>query len=353
MAENKKLFLDLQGLTTLWEKLKTTFTTKTEFSGLEQTVGGLNTSVGVINEEINSINTHLDTIGPKTGRNYSEALNFAQSLAEGAIIKVTTEETIDNNIYKAGLYIVDSVNGVKTIKYIGTNDGTGTEFDSLSDRVSTLENSSITGATIITGDTNNSISVIDNTLLIQYDDVFVPNSESINALTHAAVAKKIGELESVISGLPRFKFEVVDELPTNDISLSTIYLKKVSNNTENSYEEYIYIQNTGWEKLGEQKLDVSNFVTNDALSTMLTAYAKTSDVTTSIQSAIDEHNAIIAATYATKKELETTNSRIDTLEASLSNYATESSILESLQSNEEGSIGATIAIPLTEIEKLD
>ena len=353
MAENKKLFLDLQGLTTLWEKLKTTFTTKTEFSGLEQTVGGLNTSVGVINEEINSINTHLDTIGPKTGRNYSEALNFAQSLAEGAIIKVTENEKIDEIVYNAGLYIVDSIDGVKTIKFIGTNAGTDNEFDNLSDRVTNLEQSSITGASILTSDINNPINIIENTLLIQYDDVFVPNSESINALTHAAIAKKFSELESIISGIPRFKFEVVEELPIDNISLSTIYLKKLSNTNENSYEEYIYIQNTGWEKLGEQKLDVSNFVTNEALSTMLTAYAKTSDVTTAIQNAINDHNAIIAANYITKQELETTNSRIDTLETSLSNYATEASILESLQSNEEGSIGATIAIPLTEIEKLN
>ena len=360
MADNsKKYFLDLGGLNTLWEKIKGTFAEKSDVAAIEGDVSNLSNTVQSLGQEIDSLSEIVVGIAPKKEGTYSEALAKIDSLPEGVIIKIMTAEEVDGVTYASGLYIVDSdANGNKILKYIGTSSGSGDSGDlaNLTTRVDDLESIVITGANIVAGESTTQCITNENTLIIQYDDVFVPNSDSMNALTHAAIAKKFGELELTISGIPKFKIEVVDELPTNNISLSTIYLKKSSEEENNLYSEYIYIQNSGWEKLGEQSINISDFVTNETLSNMLTAYAKTADVTKAISTAVSEHNAQIEAKYATKEELNSAVSSLDNrltvIEGLSGDWTTEAEILKSIQSNEEGSIGHTIAIPIIDIEQL-
>jgi hypothetical protein len=52
-----------------------------------------------------------------------------------------------------------------------------------------------------------------------------------------------------ISSIPKFTIEVVDELPTENISNTTVYLLRINDETNNMYEEYIYVGDT-WELLG-------------------------------------------------------------------------------------------------------
>lgn len=64
------------------------------------------------------------------------------------------------------------------------------------------------------------------------------------------------EIDSQISGIPRFDIQIVNSLPTTNISTTTIYLLSSSTTgTSNLYIEYIYV-NGSWEKLGEQTLTV-------------------------------------------------------------------------------------------------
>lgn len=61
------------------------------------------------------------------------------------------------------------------------------------------------------------------------------------------------EVNSLVSSIPKFAIEVVDTLPTEDISTTTVYLMTTEADANNLYTEYIYV-NGSWEKLGEQKL---------------------------------------------------------------------------------------------------
>ena len=77
------------------------------------------------------------------------------------------------------------------------------------------------------------------------------------------------EVDNMISAIPKFAIAVVNALPIEDISTTTVYL--VPNNsgeTSNLYDEYIYT--TKWEKLGTQTVDLSNYPTtsemNDAIN---------------------------------------------------------------------------------------
>jgi hypothetical protein len=85
-------------------------------------------------------------------------------------------------------------------------------------------------------------------------------------LPYEAVNK--GYVDGLVSGLTGLKLAVVDTLPTENISESTIYLVAVDGSTNNVYDEYLYI-NGVWEKIGSTQVEVD-----------LTDYVKKTDYAT-------------------------------------------------------------------------
>lgn len=86
------------------------------------------------------------------------------------------------------------------------------------------------------------------------------------------------EVDQMISVIPKFAIQVVDSLPTTEISPTTIYLLRTGTESANVFTEYIYI-NGSWEKLGTQKLDLSGYSTteqmNQAISSAINALEAT------------------------------------------------------------------------------
>lgn len=71
----------------------------------------------------------------------------------------------------------------------------------------------------------------------------------------------INELKQLISLIPQFAIEVVEELPTEDISDTTIYLVPAEDpEVGNYYEEYIHV-NDSWELVGTTAVDLSAYYT--------------------------------------------------------------------------------------------
>lgn len=68
------------------------------------------------------------------------------------------------------------------------------------------------------------------------------------------------ETNELVSKIPKFAIEVVDTLPTENISNTTVYLLKSSEEAPNLYTEYIYV-NEAWEELGAQTVDLSDYYT--------------------------------------------------------------------------------------------
>lgn len=109
-------------------------------------------------------------------------------------------------------------------------------------------------------------------------------TKSVNDLTYyytkTDIDGKITTINNNISAIPKFAIEVVENLPTSDISSTTIYIKKTSETeTGNLYTEYIYVNNV-WEELGTQTLDLSGYTTTEALNTALAEYTKTTSLAT-------------------------------------------------------------------------
>lgn len=84
------------------------------------------------------------------------------------------------------------------------------------------------------------------------------------------------------------KFIVVNELPTENIDESAIYMKSSNNPEEqNTYEEFIYVNET-WESLGIAQVEVD-----------LTEYIKNTDKATSTQAGIVSFYSNYGVTYDT------------------------------------------------------
>lgn len=347
MAENnteQKFFLDWGGLQTLWTKITSTFANK-EY--LEKSVNDINTTIAELEEDldvntqalnlrIDGVEDTMETFMPREFTDYTTAVNGVSTLTPGTVINITSDsQHLDSEgnpipnedgstpTYKKGLYLVINP-GEGKIEKISTASGTGASanIEEVTELVNEL-NETVVKSAIVTDENGVQKSEIEfdkvnNTLIFKIDDKFEVDSQSVNALTHKAVAAMFGELNDRITQIPKFKIKVVDSLPnpeTDEISYTTIYLvRNVENNdeTKNLYMEFIRVQDSTngdfWEKLGEQTLSLDGFVTTEwvegAIATAMQGVVKESQLNQIIDDAKGEILSEIGNTYATKEEVE-------------------------------------------------
>lgn len=106
------------------------------------------------------------------------------------------------------------------------------------------------------------------------------------------------EVDTLIAGVSGLHFEVVQQLPTSDIDMNTIYLVlKQDSGQQDVYDEFICLDNTTtpatWEKIGTTEIDLSDYVTDTELTTILNDYVTSSGLST------------ILANYATTSAMTT------------------------------------------------
>lgn len=78
------------------------------------------------------------------------------------------------------------------------------------------------------------------------------------------------EVNNLISAITTMDIQVVQTLPTEDISTTTIYLvPKATAGANDAYDEYIYVSNA-WEHIGSTEVDLTNYVTNTDYATSST-----------------------------------------------------------------------------------
>ena len=78
------------------------------------------------------------------------------------------------------------------------------------------------------------------------------------------------EVRTLIGSINTLTIEVVSELPTQDISTTTIYFVGPATGT-NTYDEYVYVNNA-WVKIGDTDIDLTDYVTSSQLTTILQDY---------------------------------------------------------------------------------
>ena len=114
-----------------------------------------------------------------------------------------------------------------------------------------------------------------------------PTANSANYVTSGGVKNYV---DSAISGVSQFQYEVVASLPTASAStMGKIYLVAHSHSSDDGYDEYITLENGtttktySWEKIGNTDIDLSNYVNNlsgTANSGVVTNITKSSNTLT-------------------------------------------------------------------------
>ena len=93
-----------------------------------------------------------------------------------------------------------------------------------------------------------------------------PTANSNNYITSGGVKNYV---DTTISGISQFKYEVVTSLPTASANtMGEIYLVAHSHSSNDGYDEYITLESGtatktySWEKIGNTDIDLSNYVNN-------------------------------------------------------------------------------------------
>lgn len=103
------------------------------------------------------------------------------------------------------------------------------------------------------------------------DENYIKNTVDnlVNYYTKTETYNKT-EVDTLIGSINRLTSEIVTELPTTDISTSTIYLVKKGETT--TYTQWMYINGT-WAELGDTTVDLSNYYTITEIDNKLLTYA--------------------------------------------------------------------------------
>lgn len=131
----------------------------------------------------------------------------------------------------------------------------------------------VNGTSVVNAQGVAEVSVPTKTSDLNNDSGFITNlvNDLANYYTKSQTYTQ-AEVNALISGIVTLNILVVQALPTQDISTTTIYLvPKQDTGTSDIYDEYLYINNA-WELIGTTQIDLSNYVTTTDLSTALADY---------------------------------------------------------------------------------
>ena len=150
------------------------------------------------------------------------------------------------------------------------------------------------------------------------------------------------EVNALINAISTLDIQVVNVLPTQNISTTTSYLVPSQDpQTSNAKDEYINLDGTsaGWELIGSTSVDLTGYVTSTQLATILADYVTASSLATTLSDYITSSGlTTILADYVTSANLTLT----------LADYATTSAMNTALANKADASTTYT----KTEVDNL-
>lgn len=115
----------------------------------------------------------------------------------------------------------------------------------------------------------------------KYVEIKLPNKSGTLVIDKDVYNKE--EIQKLLSAISSLKMEIVEELPTTNISTTTIYLKLRQDGEENNiYEEYVYINNK-WETIGTTAVNLSNYALKTDIPTKTSQLTNDSNFATTNQ----------------------------------------------------------------------
>lgn len=124
-----------------------------------------------------------------------------------------------------------------------------------------------------------------------------------------------------ITAIPKFAIQVVAELPEEEISTTTVYLKAHEHGEGDGYDEYIYV-NQKWEKIGNTDIDLSAYATTVAMNAAIASATEDMATNASVDGKLASYATTEAMTSALKGKADTSvtdglNGRLTTAEGEI------------------------------------
>lgn len=155
------------------------------------------------------------------------------------------------------------------------------------------------------------------------------------------------EVRELIGAIESMTMEVVNALPSSDISTTTIYLLKQSGS--NNYDQYVYINNE-WVKIGTTALDLSGYVTTAQLNLAIADFLTETEINLLLAGKQDEtlssSVAIGTETVGTVEDAIGTVADIVPSDASSSNQLATKADLENVEIDVDSAISSSSENPV-------
>lgn len=172
--------------------------------------------------------------------------------------------------------LINDSNYVSDANYTHTDNNFTTalkdKLDSVEDEAqeNVIENIKVNNVALTIEDKTVNISVPTSTSQLVNDSGFITNAVDnlINYYLKSETYTKT-EVNSLIGAITTIDIQVVQQLPTTDISTHTIYFVPAETSEENNvYDEFVYVNNS-WELIGSTKVDLSNYYTKSEANNLL------------------------------------------------------------------------------------
>lgn len=293
-------YLDENGLLYFWQKIKTVFATQTALNTLSGRVDDIVSEGGEPNV-IDTVKVNGTALTPDA--NKAVNVTIAQGSANGTIAVNGSDVSVKglgSAAYKAETAFdaagaADAVLGsASDSATANTVYGAKAAAAAAQDGVDGLE--TLVGATAVAAQISNAIKALDSSAsaaankalasititdgkITAHTDISVPtnNNQLTNGAGYQTASDVSGAINDALADITSISFEVVQSLPSTGAA-GTIYLVSNSGSGTNSYDEYIYVNNS-WEKIGTTDVDLSSYwntsnlvaITNAEIDTIVAA----------------------------------------------------------------------------------
>lgn len=334
MADYNKIFSDdlVAGAAIRDDQGRVISTTYLTAADIDSTLG---TRVSALETTTTSLSSRLTTTQSSLATTQSSLATIQNSLSALAT-RVTAAETKISSLETTTTSLSTRVGTLETtITSLSSRTGTlETTTTSLSSRVGTLETTTTSLSSRITT-TESSLATTQSSLATLTSTVS----------SHIADTYTKEQVDILISAIPKFEIKVVDELPTSNISYTTVYLVPDTSSTSGQmYSEWIYVKGTPspsgdhWERLGVQRIDLTDYYTKTEIDGKVTT----------INSSISSVATRVTTLETTTTSLSTRVGTLETTTTSLSSRVTtlETSKQDALSSSQISAINTVVDLGL-------
>lgn len=160
---------------------------------------------------------------------------------------------------------------------------------------------------------NNTTKYTDGTIKDHAENLTIHVTQADKNLWNATLDNAKSFAQELFNRLTSFEIIKCTQLPTEDIKTMTIYFLQISPEQNDLYEEYMYIDDK-WEKIGNTRIDLSDYVTKSMLQSEVDTL---NDAIATKDSALNQSITNLENKY--NQDIEDINQNIKTIEQNIKN----------------------------------